>query len=229
MHINFQPLFIYKTQTLNSIGNILNHMVEKTTNIKLEIISLFRSGYLAQFHVREMAKLIKKNHVTLLPHLKALYKDKILIPRTVGKNKLYSLNFENIIAKNYLTLSETVETTTFLEQVFLIKRITKEIFNLNLSGTILLFGSYAKKTFYEDSDIDIFYLGAITDKEIQNIKNIGKTYGKNINVKKATLKNFELGLRKKDPLIIEIIKNHIILQNPEQFVNALWRFYDERR
>ncbi len=204
-------------------------MVEKTTNIKLEIISLFKSDYLAQFHVREMAKLTKKSHVTLLPHLKALEKDKILIAKTVGKNKHYSLNFENIITKNYLTLSETVKTTTFLEEIFLIKKITKEIFNLNLSGTIILFGSYAKKTFYEDSDIDIFYLGQISDKEIQNIRNIGKTYGKIINVKKSTLKNFELGLRKKDLLISEIIKNHTILQNPEQFINSLWRFYDERR
>src|SRR3989344_4718512 len=204
-------------------------MVEKTTNIKLEIIRLFRSDYLAKFHVREMAKLTKKSHVTLLPHLKALEKDKILIPKTVGKNKIYSLNFENIITKNYLTLSETVETTAFLEEIFLIKKITKEIFNLNISGTIMLFGSYAKKTFHEDSDIDLFYLGQITDKEIQNIKNIGKTYGETINVKKSTLKNFELGLRKKDPLIIEIIKNHILLQNHEQFVNALWRYCDERR
>jgi len=204
-------------------------MVEKTTNNNIRIINLFRSNYLAQFYTREIAKLTEKNHVTLLPYLKALEKDKILISKTIGKNKVYSLNFENIITKNYLTLSETIEATSFLGQIFLIKKITKEIFNLNLSGTIILFGSYAKKTFKEDSDIDLFYLGQITDKEIQNIKKIGKTYGKTSNIKKSTLKNFELGLKKKDPLIIEIIKNHILLQNPEQFVNCLWRFYDERR
>ena len=204
-------------------------MVGKTTNIKYEIINLFKSNYLGQFHVREMAKLIKKSHVTLLPHLKALEKDKIIYAKTIGKNKVYSINFENIITKNYLTLSETVETTAFLEQIFLIKKVTKEVFNLNLTGTLILFGSYAKRTFQDDSDIDFFYLGRISDKEIQDIRNIGKVYGKAINVKKSTLRNFESGLRKKDPLIIEIVKSHIILQNPEQFVNALWRFYDERR
>jgi len=204
-------------------------MVKKTTNIKTEIIDLFRSDYLIQFHVRKIAKLIKKNHVTLLPHLKTLEKDKILIAKTIGKNKMYSLNFENIITKNYLAISETVETTRFLEGVFLIKKITKEIFNLNLSGTIILFGSYAKETFKDDSDIDVFYLGQISDKEVGEIKKIGKIYGKTINVKKSTLNNFEIGLRKKDHLILEIIKNHIVLQNPEQFINALWRFYDERR
>ena len=78
-------------------------------------------------------------------------------------------------------------------------------------------------------EFDLFNLGQITDKEIKNIKHIGKTYGKTVNVKKSTLKNFELGLRKKDPLIIEIVKNHIILQNHEQFVNVLWRYSNERR
>ncbi|MBU0459468.1 MAG: nucleotidyltransferase domain-containing protein [Nanoarchaeota archaeon] len=204
-------------------------MVEKTTIIKTKIFNLFRSDYLARFHVREMAKLLQKSHVTLLPHLKALEKDKVLLAKTIGKNKVYSLNFENIITKNYLTISETVETIIFLEQIFLIKKITTEIFNLNLRGTIILFGSYAKKTFKEESDIDIFYLGQITNQKIEEIKKIGKTYGKTINVKKSTLNNFETGLRKKDPLIIEIIKNHVLLQNFEQFVNALWRHFDGKR
>lgn len=204
-------------------------MVDKTTDNKLKVINLYRSNYSAQYHVREIAKLTKKSHVTLLPHLKALEKDKILIPKNVGKNKVYSLNFDNIIAKNYLLFSETAEAILCLEEIFLIKKITAEIFNLKFDGTIVLFGSYAKQTFREDSDIDLFYLGKIADKEIKEIRKIGKTYGKTINVKKSTIKNFEGGLRKKDPLIVEIIKNHVLLQNPEPFINVLWRYYNEIR
>jgi len=203
-------------------------MIDKPTSNIMKIINLFRSNYLSQYHIRGMAKLTKKNHVTLLPHLKYLEENKILIAKTIGKNKEYSLNFENIITKNFLILSETFEATGLLEKIFLMKKITKEIFNLKLSGTIIIFGSYANETFKDDSDIDMFYLGQITDMEIQNIEKIGKTYGRNINVKKSSLKNFELGLRNKDPLIIEIIKNHIIIHNAEQFINLLWRFYDER-
>jgi len=204
-------------------------MVKKTTNNKINIISLYRANYLAQFHVREIARLIKKNHATLLPHLKSLERDKILAVKTVGKNKLYSLNLKNIIAKNYIAISEIAAANALMEEIFLIKKITLEIFNLNLKGTIILFGSYAKKTFKEDSDIDLFYLGKNTDKDIENIKSVGKIYGKAINVKRSTLNNFETGLRKKDPLIIEIIKKHILLQNSEQFINELWKFYNERR
>ena len=204
-------------------------MVDKTTDNKLRVAGLYRSNYLAKYHIREIAKLTAKSHVTLLPHLKALEKDKILIPKTIGKNKVYSLNFENIVTKNYLLLSEIIESTTFFEQFFLIKRIYAEIFSLNLLGTTILFGSYAKRTFKEDSDIDLFYLGEITDKEIGEIKEIGKTYGKSIDIKKLTLKNFELKLREKDPLVIELIKNHVLLQNQELFVNVLWRYYNEIR
>lgn len=204
-------------------------MVDKTTDNKLRIISLYRSDYSAQYHIREMAKLTKKSHVTLLPHIKSLEKDKILIPKTVGKNKIYSLNLDNNIVMNYLLLSETVESITYLEEIFLLKRSAAEILKLDLGGAVILFGSYAKRTFKEDSDIDIFYIGKIEEREIQEIKKIGKVYGKTINVKKSTLNNFGLSLRKKDPLTIEIIKNHILLQNAELFVSALWRYYNEIR
>lgn len=204
-------------------------MVDKATNIPFRIISLYRSNYLAQYHVREMAKLTKKSHVTLLPHLSALEKDKVLIAKTIGKNKVYSLNLDNILTKSHLAINELVESILFQEKVFFIKKIATETFKLNLLGSLVLFGSYAKKTFKEDSDIDIFYLGELKEAEITKIKAIGKTYGKTINLKTATIQNFEKGLRKKDALIIEIIKYHVILQNQDTFINILWRYYNEIR
>lgn len=204
-------------------------MVDKATNSKLKILSLYNFNYLAQYHTREMAKLLKKSHVTLLPHLNTLKKEKILIAKMVGKNKIYSLNLDNILTKNFIIISELVESIFYQEQVFLIKKINTEISKLNLSGTLLLFGSYAKKTFKEDSDIDLFYLGELKEADTAKIKAVGKVYGKTVNLKTATIKNFESGLRKKDALIIEIIKYHIILQNQDQFINVLWRYYHEIR
>ncbi len=204
-------------------------MVDKTTDNKLRILSLFRSNYLAQYHTREMANLTKKSHVTLLPHLNALERDKILVAKTIGKNKVYTLNFDNILTKNYLSISELAESILYQEQVFLIKKVMLEISKLNPSGSFILFGSYAKKTFKEDSDIDLFYLGELKETEITKIKSIGKTYGKIINLKTATIQKFENGLRKKDALIIEILKYHFILHNQDLFINALWGYYHEIR
>jgi len=103
------------------------------------------------------------------------------------------------------------------------------VFDQNIPGTIILFGSYTKKTYNDESDIDIAYIGKIIEKELSKIKQIGELYGKKINVKKVSLKNFEKALKEKDPLVIEIIKNHILLQNPEQFINSLWRYYNEKK
>jgi len=202
-------------------------MVDKTTDNKIRILSLYKSNYLAQYHTREMAKLVKKSHVTLLPHLKSLEKDKILIAKIIGKNKVYTLNLDNILTKNYLIISELAESILFQEQVFLIKKITAEISKFYLPGSIVLFGSYAKRTFKEDSDIDLFYLGELKETEMTKIKAIGKIYGKTINLKTANIGNFESGLRKKDALIMEILKYYIILQNADTFINALWRYYNE--
>src|SRR3989338_7919294 len=115
-------------------------MVDKTTYNKLKILSLYRVNYLAQYHTREIAKLTKKSHVTLLPHLGALEKDKVLIAKTIGKNKVYALNLDNILTKNYIIISELFESTLYQEQVFLIKKINIEISKLNLSGSVILFG-----------------------------------------------------------------------------------------
>ena len=204
-------------------------MVENITNIKLNIISLYKSNYLCSYHIREMAKLLKKSHVTLLPHINTLEKDKILSLKQTGKNKICTLNIDSNVAKSFLLLAETHQTINISNKIFLIKKIIEGIFNLGLDGSIILFGSYAKQTFNNSSDIDLFYLGNISDKEVQEIKNIGKQYGKIINIKKSTVNYFYDGLRKKDPLVIEIIKNHILLQNGELFINLLWRYYNEIR
>lgn len=211
------------------IGRYMYHMVGKTTNNKLEIIGLYRSDYLAQFHIREIAKQLKKSHVTLLPHIKDLEQEKVLIPKKIGKNKSYFINLDNIVAKKYLLLSETNKSIAYLDKIFLIKKIYSEVFNLNLNGIVILFGSYAKKSHNSDSDIDIIYLGKIKHSEINNIKKIGKTYGKVINIKKATIQSFQRGIKKKDNLIIEIIKDHIVLQGTEAFTNILWRHYNETK
>lgn len=202
-------------------------MVENITKWKLKILSLYRTNYLATFHVRELAKLLKTSHVTLLPHLRSLEKDGIVKAKTVGKNKVFSLNLTSIAVREHVVLAEKVETLEFLERVFLIKKLAQELAQLNLPGCFILFGSYAKGYFTKESDIDLFYLGEIAEQDEKTIEHFGKIYAKKISLKTSTLHNFETGLRKKDPLIKEIIKDHYILQNTDLCVNLLWRYFNE--
>ncbi len=204
-------------------------MVENINNLKLEIIKLFRRDYFSQFYIREMAKLIGKSHVSLIPHLKSFEKDKILLSKNVGKSKVYSLNFENNQVREFLSLSEKKETLILLNKEFFIKKLYDEFLNLNLGGCLVLFGSYASLTNLKNSDIDLFYIGELKESEKNKIKNFGKIYHKEIHLIFMNLKQFRGQLSKQGTLVKEIIRNHIILYNHDIFINEVWRNYYERK
>lgn len=210
-------------------GNKFYHMVEKITNWKIRIVSLFRANYGGSFYMREMAKMLGTTHVTLIPHLRDLTKDKILVSKLNGRSRGYSLNLDNILAKDYVIIAEKFQTNEYLEKTFLMRRIYVEIFKISLEGSVVLFGSYVKGYKTEESDIDMLYLGDIDETLMEQMRGAGRLYGKQINVKKTRLKAFEAGLRSGDALTKEVLKDHIILQDPDLFVNAVWRYYAKAR
>ena|SRR3989337_2184357 len=77
----------------------------------------------------------------------------------------------------------------------------------------------------DESDIDLFWIGTLTKDQLSHFKKFEATFGKKINTKTATTENFNTGLRTGDIPIKEIIRNHIILRNPDPFVIMLWRYH----
>jgi predicted nucleotidyltransferase len=202
-------------------------MVEKTT-ISLRIINLYRTDYTASLHVRAIAKLLDTSHVTILPYLKQLEQAKILQHEKIGRNKQYQLNKANIITKFYLTAAELLAAVSYLEKNFIIKKLAEHLNSLDTVAPIILFGSYAKNYATEESDIDLFSIGAFTKEQTSRMKNFQATYGKKVNIKTATTENFNAAVRTGDLLTKEIVRNHIALSNPDPFVTILWRAYVER-
>ena len=191
-------------------------------------MALYRTDYTASLHVRAIAKLLGTSHVTILPYLKQLEKNKLLQHEKVGRNKQYILNKANILTKYYLTTTEQLAAISYLENNFTIKKLAEHLNSLYTSNPLILFGSYADNSATDESDIDLFSIGTLTKDQTNHIKKFEATYGKKINVKTATPENFNAALRTGDILIKEIIRNHIILRNADQFVTMLWRCYVER-
>ncbi len=204
-------------------------MVELINNINLEIIGLYRTSYFNQFHIREMAKLIRKSHVGLLPNLKKLEDEKILLSKQVGKSKVFSLNLNNNQTKELILLAEKKKTLELLNKEFFIKKIYDEYIKTNLNGCLILFGSYASGINTKKSDIDLIYIGEINNNEERKIKDLGNIYNKEIHLTKMSLKELKEQLQKQNALIKEVIKNHIILSNHDFLINELWRYYNEKR
>ena len=121
-----------------------------------EILSLFRSDYSVKLHIREIARLLKTNHRTILMNLQKLEEANIFHSEIIGKNKLYYLNINNITTREYIRSAEIVKTIAFLEKHFVFKKFIDEVLSKIESFPIIIFGSYAKGQEKKDSDVDVF-------------------------------------------------------------------------
>ncbi|MDI6720893.1 MAG: nucleotidyltransferase domain-containing protein [Candidatus Aenigmarchaeota archaeon] len=195
---------------------------------ELKVLQPFCADYRASFHVRQIAALLGMNHATAALALKNLEKKNVLRSMREGRNKKYSLNLDNFLAKNYIENTESVRTAIFFERHFIIKKMLSEFVPSIFRETpVILFGSYAKESFTRESDIDILLIKSDGEKNtVKLLEEFGARHNKKIQIQKMTQEIFKKGLMEKDPLVSEIVKNHIILNNTAVFVDILWRYYN---
>ncbi len=188
-----------------------------------DVLMPFLSDYRSRFHVRQIAELMKMNHATVALAMKKLEMNNIVLYEIEGRNKKYRINLDNISAKSYIENSEKIRKLKYIGKHFLFKKMIAEI---DFEETpVILFGSYAKENYNSESDIDI----AVIDCDGKKIKEFAEKQKKEMHIQRMTKKNFIVGLKENDALIIEIIKNHIILNNEKFLVDVLWRHYNEVR
>jgi len=182
------------------------HMVQKWDNIEYEIILLLLKN---ETHLREMARALGEPHSTIVRKLDWLKKENVLDYRREGKNKIFFIK-NNLQAKSYVFNAERYKMIKLLKKYPELSVIIAGILKKTKEKMIILFGSYAKFMAKEDSDIDIYI--ETTDK---NVKKEIESINSKINVK---IGKFSI----EDLLIKEIIKNHVIVKDIEEF-------YEKRR
>lgn len=190
-------------------------MVIKVNNTDLRILSLFTKGYDKEFYIREVERLLKVSSRTALKTMAKLEKIGILESKKKGKIKTYSIR-KTTVSREFFLLAEQYKKIQFLEENPLIKEVLEKA-DAFMKGIVIIFGSYAKGTQKEDSDLDLFIVGTYDKKEI---KNAGKKYGIDINIKSYPLQLFEKGIHD-DILLKEINKNHILIKDAEGFVRRV--------
>lgn len=203
----------------------MDNKITKFTDLELRILALYLSDYNLGIHVREISRLLKKNHRTISLALKKLDNKSIMIYKNIGKSKQYFLNFNNILTKEYIKNAESFKFISFIEKNFTIKKLLNELYPHIKFTPIAVFGSYAKREENKESDLDILIINKDREILLNKIKEFSKLYKIKIHIQKFTQKQFEQGIKEKDNLIIEIMHNHIILNNIDFFVDVFWRHY----
>jgi predicted nucleotidyltransferase len=119
---------------------------------KITILKPFFEEPNREYHIRELARILKINHTTVRQKLTKLVKEGFL---TVSKGKIYSA-YKPIISRKYLNLKLYYN----LEKI----RISELVDNIEKAfdyPTIILFGGYATANDDTTSDIDICVISNI--------------------------------------------------------------------
>ena len=192
----------------------------------LKILSLYRSNYNSSFHVRAVARETNIDVKAIQLQLRMLEKITVVSSAQKGRNKEYSLNLNNYLTKYYMILAETFASITYLSKNFEVKKLVSQIGD-KIGDCIMLFGSFAKDEMTQESDIDLL---VISDKKpnLDAVREAGRLIGREIGVKSTTEEKFLEGLMNGDPLIREVVANHVVLKGIDTICNVMWRYYAKR-
>lgn len=174
-----------------------------------------------KWSILEIANKLQKDYKNTFQAIDKLY------PDLIYKEKKGSMNLIEIkLTPNTILYSvEEKRTKEFLEENKKLKLIKEDIEKINYPFFIvLLFGSVAKKTATEKSDIDICIISDNKEKTNELISKL-KLLPYPIEIQDFKISEFESMLNKKEGNVAkEIIKNNIILYGIENYYNLISRW-----
>ncbi|KUG15737.1 hypothetical protein ASZ90_014604 [hydrocarbon metagenome] len=176
----------------------MNHVVQNLTN---DIILILLRGPL---HTRGIADALERSHATVIRRLQEMVRDNILDFSIEGKNKVYFLK-KSLEGRNAAMVAEIYKQSRSLADYPLLRGVVREVVDLPEIHLALIFGSYAKGTAHDRSDIDLFI-----ESEDRSLK---KRLEGQYSVLSVKIGIFD----RENPLVREIIRDHIILKGLEVY------------
>lgn len=179
----------------------------------LDIGVAFLSPPFPSHSVREVSRICNISPQTALTKLNYLKKQNVLGFNQVGRNKEFFLT-DSLNAKQYIVLVEqllSLEALSNAELKFLITDL------LSCSRSVIVYGSFAKGTFHEESDIDIVVLDAKEDE----VSTVVSRSPRRVQHEVLTLKQFSKLTNR--PLFTEIVKNHLIFGDCYSVVDLFFK------
>ncbi len=163
-------------------------------------------------HIRGLAKLLGTNQTTIARKAGELRKENIADFRQEGRNKVFFIK-KTLEAKQFVYETEAGRLLELLKRYPYLRRVIELIKKNEKISLAVLFGSHAKGTAGEGSDIDIYI-----DTADKQIKEEVELIDSRISIK--------IGRYNKDSLLIkEIEKYHAILKGIEAYYEKN-KFFD---
>lgn len=183
----------------------------------VDLLKPFSNDYSAKIPTSELARKTKIPQQTASRILKELTKVNMVSYEIEGKNKKYYLDIRKKDTRIILDIIENQKAFEFYHKNKSAAVAINEL--LDYCDSIIIFGSYASGKFGEGSDLDLVIFEGDKGKLAKVIsKQIIK-----INEHYTDYEEFEMLLKKRNPLTVEILKNHILMGDVSRIVNIFWR------
>lgn len=124
----------------------MNQLLKDYTLFK--VLDVFFNDPVRDFQLREISRIIKLHHKSVLIYLNQLLKSGLIKVNTRTLYKSYNANTENPLFQRY---KKTINHMKIYES-----GLVDYLYEKLMPSTIVLFGGYAKGTDIKTSDIDLF-------------------------------------------------------------------------
>jgi predicted nucleotidyltransferase/predicted transcriptional regulator with HTH domain len=178
------------------------------SKIRRKILALFFADESRKFYINEMARLVDTTQGTCRRELNKLVDMGFLMTAKEGNLQFYHVNKINPLYGEFKTI---IQKTIGIEA--LLKDSLERVTGINFA---FIFGSYAKREFKPESDIDMAVVGDVKEELLMKIlKNIEKTIGREINYHIYYQKEFKEKI-KANSFVRNIIKDYIMVAGDER-------------
>ncbi len=177
---------------------MLEKLLKSKTMVRVLGILLF-SG---ELHLREIARRVGVTPIYVGKELKNLESLGLVLNKKVGNLSMWEIDKESPLYPEIKGL--------FLKTDALGSYLSKELDKADVEF-VLIYGSFAKGNEGAKSDIDLFLVGKVDEKEfIKAIDKIEKKTGREVNYILWNKKEFEKNAVERHHLLLNILKNPII-------------------
>lgn len=187
-------------------------MMNNFSTYGLEIIEQYIGNYDYKYHIRELERLLNIDIKILSRELNKLVLLNIIDFEIKGRLKQFFLK-KNINSYLYLCMAEKYHSMKFIKKN---KMLIPFLNELLLISDFIIFGSYAKGEVLKESDIDLI----VFTKDKKKLKELSKSYNIKCHFQFTNTTNFLNSIRNKNPLALEVLKNHIIFGD-SSFLNKV--------
>lgn len=186
----------------------------RTTSLILILKLLFLNSS-REFHLNEIARRINVSASTVLKELDNLHSLNLVTKKLKGNMTLYQINKQGIIFEELRKI--------FLKYELLDEIISKELdrFDINFA---LIFGSFAKGTEKENSDIDLLIISSIPeDLILDSVSRLEEKTGREIHFILWTQEEFYKKAKERNSLLLNIKKNPriMVIGNEKDFTRFI--------